>query len=368
MAAEHPLISVITPTLNQAQFIDETIQSVLKQNYENFEHIVLDGGSTDGTLEILKRYPHLRWISEKDKGQSDALNKGLRMARGEIIAWLNSDDYYARGAFYRIAGAFETNPAEKVLVGDCTSFIHGSNKFNRHAGRSLGFEDLIRFWDGWIPPTQPSIFFKAELIKEFGDFDISLHRAMDYDFWLRISQKHRFIYIPEVLSFYRLHPDSKGGLGTDWSSFYFEWHQVYLRYKPLSRILPQKTMITVAIPMSIADQSGNSAHSGTVHDFIGRLQGQRFRDMEILVVSDFDSSVNPLSFPDPPIPIRMISIPKFSRDAFHEAIREHARGFALQCPLPEDVIPDQWYAQALDRSCRPPYPGCLLSSRAASPE
>jgi len=101
--ADTPSISIVTPSLNQGRYIEQTIQSVLLQNYPNFEHIVIDGGSTDGTVEILKKYPHLKWISEKDSGQSEALNKGLKMATGDIIAWINSDDWYAEGAFNNVA-------------------------------------------------------------------------------------------------------------------------------------------------------------------------------------------------------------------------------------------------------------------------
>ena len=97
MPDSQPLVSVVTPSFNQAAFIEETIQSVLKQDYPHIEHIVVDGGSTDGTVDILQRYPHLRWISEPDCGQSDALNKGFAMARGEILGWLNSDDTYNAG-------------------------------------------------------------------------------------------------------------------------------------------------------------------------------------------------------------------------------------------------------------------------------
>ena len=99
MAPELPKISIVTPSYNSAKFIEDCIQSVLKQNYPNFEHIVIDGGSTDGTVEILKQYPHLKWISEPDEGQSDALNKGFKMAEGDILGWLNADDVYLKNVF-----------------------------------------------------------------------------------------------------------------------------------------------------------------------------------------------------------------------------------------------------------------------------
>ena len=111
--------SVITPSFNNAQYIEQTIKSVLEQNYPNFEHIVIDGGSTDGTVEILKKHSHLKWVSEKDEGQADALNKGFRMATGDIIAWINSDDWYEPNIFGNIAEWFERNPDKNIVMGDC---------------------------------------------------------------------------------------------------------------------------------------------------------------------------------------------------------------------------------------------------------
>lgn len=339
--------SVITPTLNQGRFIEQTIQSVLRQNYSHFEHIVVDGGSTDGTLEILKRYTHLRWVSEKDAGQADALNKGIRMTTGEIVAWLNSDDYYPTEKILRhVARAFQSHPETKVVVGDCMAVYEGSDRKDRLYNRDLEFEDMIRYWDVRLPPHQPSVFFHRDLIREFGEFDVSLNRTMDYDFWLRISQKHRFFYIPEVLSVYRFHSNSKSGHGTDWSLFYSEWHQVYLRYKGLSKILPKKPLVTVALPLSQTRQQ--EGHLVTVRDAINRLQNQRLRDMEILVVTDMKAASDLSHFSHESIPVRIVSLSNFNGVAFCEAVQQNALSFAIHCPLPETVVPDHWYAKALD--------------------
>lgn len=341
---EHPYISVVTPTLNQGCFIEETIQSVLSQRHVNLEHIVIDGGSTDETISILQKYSHLKWISEKDKGQSDALNKGLKKAQGEIVAWLNSDDYYpTEKILASVVRAFRSNPEIKVVVGDCLAIYEDSDRKDRLYNRGLEFEDMIRYWDARVPPHQPSVFFHKDLIREFGEFDVSLNRTMDYDFWLRISQKHRFVYIPEVLSVYRLHSSSKSGLGNDWSMFYSEWHQTYLRYKGLSKILPQKTLVSVALPLS---QDGQNLT--TVREAIQRLQNQRLRDMEILVVTDMDDASNLLQATSTPIPVRIIHLSHFTNAAFCDAIQQNAQGFALHCPFPETVVPDHWYAKALD--------------------
>jgi hypothetical protein len=213
----NPLISVITPSFNQSQFIEQTIQSVLNQSCSNFEHIIMDGGSTDGTVEILKKYPHLKWNSGKDSGQTHALNKGLKMAQGDIIAWINSDDYYPPDVFQKVVNGFNNQPNANILFGDCVFTSENHSQKTVVKNRELSFEEILRYWDEWIPPTQPTIFFKSELLAKFGNFDETLNYAMDYDFWLRISRENRFYHIPEILAVYRFHSESKSGLGSDWT-------------------------------------------------------------------------------------------------------------------------------------------------------
>src|SRR3982750_267888 len=120
-----PLISILTPSYNQGRYIQQTITSVLAQKYPRLEHIVIDGGSTDDTVSILKRYPHLKWISEKDRGQADSLNKGLAIATGSIVGWVNSDDFYAPGVFSRISEIFE-DPDVQWLVGDVANYYQAT--------------------------------------------------------------------------------------------------------------------------------------------------------------------------------------------------------------------------------------------------
>lgn len=138
----YPKISVVTPSFNQAQYIEKTIQSVIQQDYPNFEHIVIDGGSTDGTIEILKKYAHLKWISEKDRGQSDALNKGLKSADGEIIAWIDSDDWYEQDTFSAVARFFLGNQDKNVVMGDCNLVDEHGNIFDHVINVERGFEEL----------------------------------------------------------------------------------------------------------------------------------------------------------------------------------------------------------------------------------
>ncbi len=156
-------ISIITPSYNQGNFIEDTIKSVIQQDYPNFEHIIIDGGSTDNTLDILKRYPHLRWISEKDSGQSEAINKGFKLATGDIIAWLNSDDYYERNIFSLVANYFQENSQCRILYGDMTFVDYSGNAMFILTGDTISREKLIKCPDAI---RQPSIFWKKEVIDE----------------------------------------------------------------------------------------------------------------------------------------------------------------------------------------------------------
>ncbi len=198
--------SIITPSFNQGVFIDQTIRSVLRQDWRDVEHIIIDGGSTDGTLAILERYPHLRWVSERDAGQSSAINKGFRQAKGEIIAWLNSDDFYEENVFGDVARYFESHPDCMLLYGDLT-FVDESGKPIFHAvGGTIDIERLILCPD---IVRQPSFFWRKAVIDEVGGVDESLHLVMDFDFFLRIGRRHKFHYIARNLSFYRYYDTNK---------------------------------------------------------------------------------------------------------------------------------------------------------------
>lgn len=204
-----PLISVVTPSFNQKDYIEETIQSVLTQDYPNWEHIVVDGGSTDGTLDVLGRYRHLRWISEKDRGQGDAVNKGFRMARGEILGWLNSDDTYRPGALSIAARELDQSHGRHIVMGRC-EFTDENGKATGifHPCAYSGRKRLIQVWKGHSIP-QPSVFFRREVLERCGDIDVSLHYALDYDLFLRFAEHYWFHTVDEVFSTYRLQPESK---------------------------------------------------------------------------------------------------------------------------------------------------------------
>lgn len=230
-----PKISVITPSLNKAKYIGQAIESVIAQGYPLFEHIVVDGGSTDGTVDILKRYPHLRWVSEADKGQSDAMNKGFSMSDGEIISYLNADDYFEPGAFNTVVRYF--NEGEKFVVGR-VRVIHddGSSWIN---DPSVVFSEMIQWWRPAIFCFNPTGYFYLRQVQEAaGPFDIENHYTMDYDFLLKSSLSFRLKKIDAVLGNYRHIMDTKSRdypMSENWKNP-FRFSKKYWRHLPLQEI------------------------------------------------------------------------------------------------------------------------------------
>jgi glycosyltransferase involved in cell wall biosynthesis len=208
-------ISIITPSYNQVQFIERTILSVLDQNYPNIEYIVMDGGSTDGTVEILKKYSdRIIWKSEKDEGQSDAINKGLKMATGDIVAYLNSDDTYEPGAFAKVADFFEKNPEKKWAYGKCKIINENDQEIRKPITfyknlllKKFSYSKLLS--ENFI--SQPATFWKREIHTQEGFFDESEHFCMDYEFWLRIGKNSPAGVINAYLANFRYYTNSKSG-------------------------------------------------------------------------------------------------------------------------------------------------------------
>jgi glycosyltransferase involved in cell wall biosynthesis len=199
--------SIVTPSYNQAQFIEKTIQSVLQQRCPDAEHIVIDGGSTDGTIEILKKYSHLRWKCEPDSGQADAINKGLRMATGEILAWINSDDYYLPGAFERAAKAFNDAGKPDIILGDVLVVSEQGRVIGRR--RALPYDhNMLLLGTNYI--QQPAVFFTRSVLEKAGYLDESLHYALDWDLWLRFGRAGlKFKLICASLAALRWHSQAK---------------------------------------------------------------------------------------------------------------------------------------------------------------
>ena len=207
---EAPKISVVTPTLNCGQFIRDCIESVLAQNYENFEHIIVDGGSADGTVDVLREYPHLTWVSEPDDGEVFALNKALKMASGDIIGWLNADDWYRDGVFEKVSEAMNRVGGLHAVYGD-TTFVDEirNERFIKETARDMTLGGVfMRCWHD-KQPRQPSIFYSRQLMDDIGLYNDKLHYSIDLEYWLRVVVRYKFHFIDKVFSCARLRGDSK---------------------------------------------------------------------------------------------------------------------------------------------------------------
>lgn len=202
-AADLPLVSIVTPSYNKGRFIEETILSIKNQDYPNIEHIIVDGGSTDNTLDIIKKWEssyNMRWISELDKGQSDAINKGWRMAKGEILAYLNADDTYMPWAVKTAVKFFAEHPDVSMVYGDCNIINEHSEMIIRGVGEEFDLGEML-CGPGKVP--QPAVFVRKEVLNEIGYFDTNLHYAMDHDLWIRIGLRLKIEHISRLLANFR---------------------------------------------------------------------------------------------------------------------------------------------------------------------
>lgn len=212
MAAALPLVSIITPSFNQGEFIAATIDSVLTQDYPAIEYLVVDGGSTDGTLDVLRSYgARLNWISEPDQGQADAVNKGIARTQGAIVAWLNADDLYVPGAVARGVAELEAHPN--------AALVYGNAEFIDRAGTVLGpcpqvepF-DLARLLHHLDFIVQPATFFRRAAFERVGGLDVGLRYCLDYDLWLRLARQSAVRYSATPLAQARIYPETKTASG-----------------------------------------------------------------------------------------------------------------------------------------------------------
>jgi glycosyltransferase involved in cell wall biosynthesis len=203
-----PLVSIVTPSFNQAAFLEATIRSVLEQDYPAIEYFVMDGGSTDGSHEIIQRYANrlAGWVSEKDRGQTDAINKGFSRATGQVMAWLNSDDTYQPGTIRQAVDYLQAHAEVGMVYGDC-NFINAQGSI---IGRFPAAQtDFHRLQEGYVHIPQQSAFWRADLWRKVGPLDPTFYFAMDYDLWVRLARISRLVYNPVTWANFRLHGSGK---------------------------------------------------------------------------------------------------------------------------------------------------------------
>jgi glycosyltransferase involved in cell wall biosynthesis len=209
-----PLVSIVTPSYNQAGFLKSTILSVLGQDYPNIEYLIVDGGSTDGSVDIIRRHENRLawWVSEKDKGQTDAINKGFSRARGQILAWLNSDDTYEPNAVREAVEFLLQRPDVGMVYGDA-NFINGEGRvIGRFPAAPTNYQRLRR---GYVHIPQQSSFWRAALWEQVGPLDPSFYFAMDYDLWMRLSRTTPLLYTRRLWANFRLHSGGKSVAADD---------------------------------------------------------------------------------------------------------------------------------------------------------
>ena len=205
-------ISIITPVYNSERFIESCVRSVVEQNCPDIEHLIIDGGSTDRTMEIVRSYadhhPHIRWLSEKDKGQSDAMNKGLRLAHGSLIGFLNADDFYEPDALPAARQILEALPEPSLLIGNC-NVIDETGKLLWLNRPDTRYYQLLQVWRFKMPNNPSSYFYHRSLHERIGEFDIDEHYVMDYDFLLKAFRASNVVYVDKTFGNYRMYPDNK---------------------------------------------------------------------------------------------------------------------------------------------------------------
>jgi len=206
--SELPLVSIITPSYNQGAFLEDTIRSVLSQEYPNLEYWIIDGGSIDGSLEIIEKYADrlTGWVSEADQGQADAINKGFSKTRGEIVAWLNSDDVYRPRAIENAVSAFQSHPEVGLVYSDVDSIDEQGDLFNRMRYDQWQLVDLMTF----NILGQAGVFFRRSVLEHAGGLDLSYHYLLDHHLWLRMALQAKLMHVPgQVWSAARMHAGAK---------------------------------------------------------------------------------------------------------------------------------------------------------------
>lgn len=233
---DQPLVSIVTASYNRGNYIEDAIRSVLLQDYPNIDYIVVDGGSTDNTVDILKRYEgRLKWTSEKDEGTEDAINKGLRIASGEIFGWLNSDDTLLQGAVKKVVDFLIEYPEVKMIYGkgyftDLLGNIIGVYPTEPFNIKRLAISNFI---------CHPATFIRRDTFNEIGGYSLKLRHATDYDLWIRVAQRYKVVHMSEFLATFRIHEESKSIYEQNILAGYKESLELVMKYyhwAPASRL------------------------------------------------------------------------------------------------------------------------------------
>ena len=250
-------ISIITPSYNQGHFIEKTILSVINQEYPDFEYIIIDGNSTDETINIIKKYENNidYWISEADTGQTHAINKGLKKANGDIITYINSDDVYVKGAFHKVVKFFDENPGVGIVYGD-VQIIDQHSRVLRNR-KEIAFDLLMAKLIGFgILIPQPATFWRKEVTEKIGLFDETNNFTMDQDYWYRASKYFKIKHIPEILAQFRIHEQSKTNINlSQKNTAYYKHHlkdlERFYNELPISNIIPFKYSYLIRYPYRV---------------------------------------------------------------------------------------------------------------------
>ncbi len=203
-----PLVSIITPSYNQGHYLADTIQSVLSQGYPNLEYLLVDGGSTDNSVEVIRQYADRIdwWVSERDQGHADALNKGFAHATGQVLAWLNSDDTYQPGAIQEAVDYLVSHPQVSMVYSDANLVDQQGKYIGRFPARQTSYARML---NGSVNIPQATTFFWAHSWKQVGPLDLSLRYSFDYDLWVRLAKIAPVVYVPRVWANFRLHEAGK---------------------------------------------------------------------------------------------------------------------------------------------------------------
>ena len=207
MTQRSSLVSIVTPSFQQARYLEQTMRSVLEQDYPHIEYLVIDGASKDGSVDIIQKYESqlAYWVSEKDSGQAEAINKGISRATGEIVAWINSDDYYLPGVVSSAVKVFEENPDVVLIYGDMLAVDEDGQTTNVMKYGQFSLADLLCFQI----IGQPSVFFRRDALQQAGLLDTTFHFLLDHHLWIRIAQHGKILHVPQTWSAARYHAEAK---------------------------------------------------------------------------------------------------------------------------------------------------------------